>query len=172
MRRKPSSNWGPEPEHLLLPLQRIREHIVASEFDKVTHDWAVINSRRKNVMFHLGPLGSDSPRFDLVVAIDVIEHVANYRFFLEECVRLADRALLTTPNRARTPRDFHAGPPAYYKHVREWTAGEFYWVLRAFYSDVRLYGMTSQSEPTYVPVDVDTHLSALIADCRTPHRLG
>jgi 2-polyprenyl-3-methyl-5-hydroxy-6-metoxy-1,4-benzoquinol methylase len=149
-----------------------RRRIVASEFDRATHEWATASRSRPNVEYLHGPIPADQPAFDVVVAIEIIEHIADYRGFLTECTRLSDRALITTPNRARSLEAFHAGPPPYIKHVREWTAGEFYWVLRAFYDQVLLYGMTSQTVPAYVAVNVDTRLSPLIADCRLPTRGG
>jgi SAM-dependent methyltransferase len=152
-------------------VQHSKCNVVASEFDKATHEWVKENKPHPNIEYHHGPLSADCPKFDLVVSVDVIEHIADYRSFLIECVRLADRALITTPNRSRDEQNYHCGPPVYYKHVREWTAGEFYWVLRLFYKNVKLYGMTSQTEPKYVPVDIDTRLSGLIADCNMPYEL-
>jgi len=32
-----------------------------------------------------------------------------------------------------------APSPAFSEHVREWTAGEFYWVLSVFWKDVQMY---------------------------------
>ena len=45
----------------------------------------------------------------------------------------------------RTPPP--TGPPPYYQHVREWTAGEFYWVLRLFYERVTLFAMPDPKCP-------------------------
>ncbi len=146
-----------------------RRKIVASEFDKATYNWCIENiADQDNIRFINGPVLPEMGSFDVVVTIEVVEHVSDYCSFLRECASLAPRALITTPNRKRGPKHYHAGPPLYFKHVREWTAGEFYWVLRCFWADVRLYALTSQSEPKYIQVDVDTGLSPLIADCRNP----
>ena len=75
-----------------------------------------------------------------------------------------------TPNRARSAQAHHAGPPAYEQHVREWTAGELYWVLRCFYRDVRLLAMPDPFVPWLEPADVDTTRAQLVADCRDPLR--
>ena len=66
--------------------------------------------------------------------------------------------------RAATP----AAPPPVAKHVREWTAGEFYWVLRCHWRDVELYAMPNPYVPEVVPIRVTETSSPLIADCRRP----
>lgn len=143
--------------------------ILASEFDRATWQWCMDNlPARDNVRFVNGPCTPEDGPFDLVVAVEVVEHIADYRSFLETCAGLAPRALLTTPNRRREARVFHSGPPPYPEHVREWTAGEFYWVLRCFWEDVRLYGMPDAFEARCMPIDVDATASPLIADCRKP----
>jgi len=145
-----------------------RRRIIASEFDEATYAWCMGHVQRENISFINGAVPKHLAPFDVVVSIEVVEHLSDYSGFLRECASLAPRALLTTPNRKRERKHYHPGPPVYFKHVREWTAGEFYWVLRCFWTDVRLYGLTSQSEPSYIPVDIDTCLSPLIADCRNP----
>lgn len=144
-------------------------NVVASEFDFPTYKWCLDNiPKLDNLRFLNGPVSSELATFDLSVSIEVVEHIGDYVGFLKEMCSLAPRSLITTPNRKRSEADYHAGPPAYFKHVREWTAGEFYWVLRCFWNDVRLYALTSQTEPQLVEVNVDTVLSPLIADCRSP----
>ena len=143
--------------------------VLASEFDRVTWQWCMDHlPPRDNVRFLNGPIMPEDGPFDLVVAIEVVEHIADYRSFLETCARLAPRALITTPNRRRGAWAFTAGPPWFQEHVREWTAGEFYWVLRCFWEDVRLYGMPNALEARCVPINVDATASPLIADCRNP----
>jgi hypothetical protein len=143
--------------------------VVASEFDKQAHCWCLSNiPKRSNLIFINGPIPADMRPFDLSVSIEVVEHVADYMFFLKEMSEIAPRSLITTPNRARSASDYYPGPPHYFQHVREWTAGEFYWVLRCFWKDVVLYGLISQSEPSFIKIDVDSPLSPLIADCRNP----
>jgi 2-polyprenyl-3-methyl-5-hydroxy-6-metoxy-1,4-benzoquinol methylase len=143
--------------------------ILASEFDRETWQWCMDNlPPRDNVRFVNGPCAPEDGPFDAVVAVEVVEHIADYRSFLETCAGLAPRALLTTPNRRRGAWSFTAGPPSYPEHVREWTAGEFYWVLRCFWNDVRLYGMPDAFMPQCAPIDVNSMASPLIADCRRP----
>jgi len=143
--------------------------IVASEFDQLTYEWCLKNiPEQDNLKFLNGPVASELGPFDVSVSIEVVEHLSDFVGFLREMASLAPRSLITTPNRKRSIADYHAGPPDYFKHVREWTAGEFYWVLRCFWKNVRLYAMTSQTEPSFIKVNIDTSLSPLIADCRSP----
>lgn len=142
--------------------------IVCSELDPAAHAWACEHRARPNVTFLNRPLTRADGPFDVVVAVEVIEHVADFAAFLRTCAELAPRAILTTPNRSRGPRFDIPGPPETKKHVREWTAGEFYWVLRAFYKDVRLYAMPNPYVPDLVPIRVTDTLSPVVADCREP----
>ncbi|MBJ6751453.1 glycosyltransferase family protein [Geomonas anaerohicana] len=139
--------------------------------DAAVLEWARTHRARSNVNYcqeeeALAP----GRRYDLVVSIDVIEHVGDYNQFLELCCSLADRALLTTPNKRRNPGHDHDGPPEYYQHVREWSAGEFYWVLRCYYREVRLYALPDLYVPQLVPVSVTSKLTPLVAECRFPLR--
>jgi hypothetical protein len=135
--------------------------VTCSEFDPAAHDWA-------NIQYVNGPVSRDDGPFDLLVAIEVVEHVADYGGFLRTCAALAPRALITTPNKLRNDDTATIGPPPYYQHVREWTAGEFYWVLRLFYQEVALFAMPDPYRAGAVPVTVLDARSPLIADCRHP----
>jgi hypothetical protein len=143
-------------------------HVLCSEFDADAHAWAVRNRSRPNIRYVTGPVAPEQGPFDLLVTIEVVEHVSDYAGFLDLCCSLAPRAIITTPNKMRTVRTMTSGPPAYYQHVREWTAGEFYWVLRAFYREVRLFGMPDPNGVGAVPMDVTESLSPLIAVCAHP----
>lgn len=78
--------------------------------------------------------------FDLVAAFEVIEHLADFRAFLDECARVITRQglfVVSSPNkryygesRART------GPNPYHQH--EFEAGEFVSELSRVFSNVRL----------------------------------
>lgn len=145
--------------------------VTASEYDKLTYEWCLTHIKpRDNLRFINGPVDDTYGPFELVVAIELVEHLKDYPSFLESCAQIAPRALITTPNRRREAKHYTVGPPLYFKHVREWTAGEFYWILKCYWDDVKLYGLTSQTEPTYIPIDVNSSLSPLIADCRMPRK--
>ena len=142
--------------------------IVCSELDKEALAWAIANRRRPNISYVNRHLERADGPFDIVVAVDVIEHIGDFRGFLESCVRLGPRLLVTTPNKGRAVGSVTTGPPEYYLHVREWTAGEFYWVLRTFYRSVTLYSMPDEFAPIIIPVKIDTGLTPLIALCADP----
>lgn len=114
--------------------------IVASEFDNETRAWAAAHRRRPNVEFGVRRLDECGDReFDVVVALEVIEHIGDYGAVLRECARVADELIISTPNRQRSAFASVDRSPAYSEHVREWNAGEFLWVLRAFYREVQLF---------------------------------
>lgn len=125
---------------------------------------------RPNIFYEQTFFAELKGRYDLVVAIEVIEHIDDYRSFLEKCVELAPCAILTTPNKNREPAAAVASPPIYPLHVREWTAGEFYWILRVFYKRVRLFAMPNPYIPMCVPITITSTLHPLIAVCEGGRR--
>lgn len=142
--------------------------ILCSELDGDTSRWAAENRARPNVKYiDRNPTPEDGP-FDLVVAVELVEHVADFTGLLRLCVSLAPRAIITTPNRRRGAKFDVPGPPPALKHVREWTAGEFYWVLRCFYREVRLFAMPNPYVPEVVPIQVTDRMTPVIAECREP----
>ncbi len=144
--------------------------VVCSELDNEALNWAREHRTRPGIHYiDRYPVPEDGP-FDAVVAVDVIEHVADYRAFLKTCVNLAPKAILTTPNKNRDELSSHASPPIYRLHVREWTAGEFFWVLRAFYGSVRLYCMPDVYTPRIVPMSITDQGTPLIAVCELPYQ--
>lgn len=146
--------------------------LVCAELDENAHRWSVENRSRDNIDFVNRFITRDDGPFDLVVAIEVVEHLKDFNGFLQTCASLAPRTLITTPNRIRTRAMNHAGPPKYHQHVREWSAGEFYWVLRCYWDDVRLHGMPDPFQRGCEPITVVDALSPMIADCRSPRPLG
>jgi 2-polyprenyl-3-methyl-5-hydroxy-6-metoxy-1,4-benzoquinol methylase len=157
--------------------------IVASESNAGAREWARQHRSAPNIDYcdrDLQTVGRNE--FDAVVAIEVIEHIAPFAAFLRELSRVAPEAFLTTPNKGRDAFSSVARTPAYSEHVREWTAGEFYWVLRAFYERVELFTVPDQqrqiaalrSNSEYMPrLDLASDLCAeelLIARCRHPLR--
>jgi hypothetical protein len=144
--------------------------VVCSELHVPTHEWAKANRPHARVEYLRRPLTKTDGPFDAVVAIELVEHIADYPRFLTECADLAPRALITTPNRRRNSQSDTWGPPQYVKHVREWTAGEFYWILRCFFDEVHLYGLTGCDESCLRQISVLDQCSQLVADCRRPRQ--
>lgn len=159
--------------------------IFASEFDEGARSWASTHRAAPNVIY--GVLDLKDVRhgeFDLVVAIEVVEHLGDYPRFLAQLAKAAPAAIITTPNKNGSAIGSVAHTPAYEGHVREWTAGEFYWVLRVFYDNVRLYTLPNmprqlaaiRRSPDYLPVTkecgVQCRDSSIIAYCTEPRHLS
>ncbi len=141
--------------------------IVASEIDIKAKEWAINNRSVKNIQYVSKLLSEFKPdSFDIVVTIDVIEHIKDYPTFLEDLSRVAPKAIITTPNRNRDDQSSKANPPHYYQHVREWTTGEFYWILRTFYQDVQLFAMPNDYLPFCVRINIFSSMTPLIAVCK------
>jgi 2-polyprenyl-3-methyl-5-hydroxy-6-metoxy-1,4-benzoquinol methylase len=160
-----------------------RRTIFASEMDRATVEWATANRPFANVTYGsrlLADVATDE--FDLAVSLEVIEHISDFAGFLDEIAYVAPRAILSTPNKNRSAFESIANTPEFGEHVREWTAGEFYWVLRVFYDDVRLYtidhfnrGVTmlaagQNPDITLRPCGLLSRELPLLADCRRPRR--
>jgi 2-polyprenyl-3-methyl-5-hydroxy-6-metoxy-1,4-benzoquinol methylase len=157
--------------------------ITASELDEPTLQWARQNRAMKNISYQRLLLEECSvDQFDLVVAIEVVEHIFDFAGFLRGLAKVAPRAIVSTPNKNRSPFTAIANTPAYGEHVREWTAGEFYWVLRCFYDQVELhtlpnfqkqvsaYVSDSSFKPTLRKCSVLEKEVPLIAVCSLPRR--
>jgi len=157
--------------------------ITASELDEATLKWARENRPAPNIFYcplRLEECATD--QFDLAVALEVIEHLFDFAGFLSALSRVAPRALISTPNKNRFPFTAIANTPAYSEHVREWTAGEFFWVLRCFYDKVELFTLPRfagqvrafAKDAGYVPeikkCGVLEREEPLIAVCSRPRR--
>lgn len=103
--------------------------------------------------------------FDLALAIGVLDTTADFADCLRAFARLSERAVFTVTNRARSHEALTSPRPSDPHHVREWTAGEYYWVLRAFYRVVDLYAMPDPHVPDLERVGLFSEMSPLIAVC-------
>jgi len=142
------------------------------EEDDFAREWAETHRASPNVSYYKTYVGNLRKSYDLLVSVDVVEHVEDLHSFLSFCSGLAPRAILTTPNRAVVRRPDDTGPPAYPPHVREFDAGEFYWILRLAYGDVRLYHMPDVYVPWLEPMTIGERGTPIIAHCRGPLRPG
>jgi 2-polyprenyl-3-methyl-5-hydroxy-6-metoxy-1,4-benzoquinol methylase len=155
--------------------------IVASEFQDETREWAVNNRARPNIEFckkYLTEFPKD--QFDLCIALEVVEHIDDYATFLNQISQVAPKAIISTPNKFRTWYDYETNTPEFDQHVREWSAGEFYWVLRCFWKKVEIHtipNITAQMailakdkdyEPTSKLTGVHCREHAMIAVCENP----
>lgn len=123
-------------------------------------------------------------RFDIVVAIEIIEHVNDWRTMIQKMISnfakknkngtYADKThsgtngdfydgteyFISTPNRNNS-RISNERPKNIF-HVREWTAPEFFVAMGEFFEHVELYSWTGEK------VDVDTTHTPIFAKCRKP----
>lgn len=105
----------------------------------------------------------DLARFDVVVCIEVIEHLTDCRpllSFLKRCGKGDATYFVSSPNRAAwlgTPR---ARRPLNRYHIREWSAQEFRVLLRTAFSDVEL------CDSNLIPVPDTTTQTPVLARCK------
>lgn len=105
-------------------------------------------------------------KFDIVVSIEVIEHIDDYKGFLSTIIQKFDKRKLgyegteyfiSTPN--RNNKSIHKDRPYNKYHVREWTSEEFHAVLSEFFQNVHLMNAKG------VPTEIHTEHTPLLAHC-------
>jgi 2-polyprenyl-3-methyl-5-hydroxy-6-metoxy-1,4-benzoquinol methylase len=143
----------------------IRREIHCFEEDDFARGWAEKNRGYANVKYQKLFKNQSAIDYDLLVSLDVFEHVNNMRGFLDFCKSLAPRAIFSTPNRTVVRGIHDIGPPA---HVREFTPGEFYWILKQYYKSVSLYYMPNVYVPWLEPMSILTNGTPIIAECTGP----
>ena len=113
--------------------------------------------------------------FDMVVAIEIIEHVYDYKTFLQALIRFDTRTnknqppypteyYISTPN--RNNKSIRKDKPYNIYHVREWTAGEFLAVLKEYFQNVNFYSAAGVEIPES-EYETTTH-TPLLAVCSVP----
>lgn len=141
---------------------------VASEMDRSSTMWAKSNRSYPNVKYCTDSMdvllhNLGGKKFDLAVTIDVIEHVADYKTFLDEFSQLADRAVISTPNRDMDIALSRG--PLYKAHVQEFNAGELFFILKMYYRKVELYSLPDPLKKNIIPVGLYSSYEKLIAYC-------
>ncbi|MBL7196266.1 MAG: glycosyltransferase [Desulfobacterales bacterium] len=138
------------------------------EEDDFARSWAEEHRSYPNVTYFKHFEGHIVKKYDLLISLDVFEHVDNMREFLSFCSSLAPIAIYSTPNREVVRPSGDKGPPAYMPHVREFSPGELYWILRQYYREVSLYHMPNVYVPWIEPMTILTKGTPIIAECRGP----
>lgn len=141
---------------------------VASEFDTTSINWAKENRPFDNVEYCSDDMKTILERhgkFDVAVCVDVIEHITNYKEFLDDFVTLSDVAIIATPNRDRYTTASELTSPPYEYHPLEFNAGEFYFILKMYFKDVNLYSQIEEYLPDLTPVGIYSSYPKLIAVC-------
>ena len=104
-------------------------------------------------------------KFDVAVTIDVIEHIQDYKSFLDEFVKLADKAIISTPNRDKDCEIEKLVKPSYSYHPYEFNSGELYFILKMYYKSVKLYSHPNPASEELVEVGIYSTYEKLIAVC-------
>ena len=141
---------------------------VASEFDIKSTKWTQENRALKNVIYtsdDIQTLLQKYGKFDLAVSIDVIEHIKNYKSFLDEFSLLADKAVISTPNRDRYKTIQELSHPPYPYHVQEFNVGELYYILKMYYSKVIIYSNKDPLSEELTEVGFYSEYEKLYAYC-------
>jgi hypothetical protein len=142
--------------------------LVANVHDETFAQWAREVSSHGNVHYRPGGIPNlldEYGCFDLAVAIDVIDREQDFGEFLRGLSQLGDRVIVTAVNKARDRKSLAASPPAERRRIREWTAGELYWVLKAHFDRVELFGMPDPVVPHTVRVGPLSRISSIVAVC-------
>jgi len=146
-----------------------RLELVANVRNASFAEWAQSSATHGNVRYCPGGLCAlleENERFDLALAIGVIERQLDYSKFLRGLAQLADRVIVTAFNKARDRQSLMAPGPVDRERIREWTAGEFYWVLKGHFEVVELFGMPDPVVPRTVAIGPLSEMSPVIAVCK------
>jgi SAM-dependent methyltransferase len=136
-------------------LARAAAHVTGLDFSTDAIDFARANFSAANLSFQLGDCTAlPSGPFDLVVAFEVIEHLAEWRKFLEETRRAlaaGGRFIVSTPNKlyyAESRGESGSNP----FHVHEFEYGEFAAELAQFFPHVQMYLQNHVEAVAFSPV--------------------
>jgi SAM-dependent methyltransferase len=93
-----------------------------------------LQKRSPDRQWAISDFSSDNtPRADLVIASDVIEHLPNPDFLLQYIGWIAPKyVVISTPDRNLYRNGTHHGPPSNPTHLREWNMAEFHAYLSEF----------------------------------------
>lgn len=136
-------------------LARKAAQVTAIDFSAEAIDFANANFSAANLSFQLGDCTALPPGpFDLIVAFEVIEHLAEWRKFLEEVRRTlaaGGRFIVSTPNKlyyAESRGESGSNP----FHVHEFEYSEFVNELNQFFPHVQMYLQNHVEAVAFSPV--------------------
>lgn len=114
--------------------------VLALDADRATINNAKEKYRRRNLEFryHKFPYGQLDGKFDIIVSLQVIEHINNPQSYLEKIIdHLTDNGILflTTPNAPMT--SYNENP----YHFHEYSKDELYNLLTKFFNDINIMGL-------------------------------
>ncbi len=142
---------------------------LACEMDKKTTAWVKDNRQMPNVICSdedmTSILKKYPNKFDIAITVDAIEHIKDYKSFLDEFSQLSDKAVISTPNRDRYTNKEDLIKPPYKYHTHEFNAGELYFILKMYYKTVKLYSPPEEEKPLLKEVGIYSNYYKLIAYC-------
>jgi|SRR3990167_761711 len=129
------------------------------------------NSQVSFDVFDIVNENRETMKFDIVVAIEIIEHIADCYKFLEQITKKFDTKskdnpteyFISTPN--RNHKTIQKDKPRNIYHVREFTSQEFHAVLSHFFEEVQFFSAAGE------PTGIDTTHTPLLAKCRFPKNI-
>ena len=115
-------------------------------------------------------------KFDYVMAIEIIEHIYDYKTFLKKIIRFAKinkygdynvksgptEFFISTPN--RNNKEIQDKTPLNKRHVREWTSQEYQVVLSEYFEKIEFMDCEGKSVP------FDTDVTPILARCLLPKK--
>jgi ubiquinone/menaquinone biosynthesis C-methylase UbiE len=117
--------------------------VVGLEIDSDAVEFSRSNYPLANLSFQVGSctaMPSEPQSFDLIVAFEVIEHLADYGKFLDECARVLSPGglfIVSSPNKTYYEKSrAETGPNPYHQH--EFEPAEFHSELRRCFPQVQL----------------------------------
>lgn len=107
----------------------------------------------------------ETMKFDFVVAVEIIEHINDYKTFLTKLIEKFDKRntneptiyYISTPN--RNNKHIKQDKPMNPYHVREWNQSEFVAVLSEFFNNIEIFNSKG------VPVGDKTDHTPILARC-------
>lgn len=108
------------------------------------------NPKLKKILHYDGyHLPFKDNEYDVIVSIDVLEHVDRYDDFLQELARVAKKyIIINTPNR-RAENTNPDGSPKNYWHLREWSSDELKTIFKNNGFDFKFYYVDGPPDGPY-----------------------
>ena len=153
-------------------LAQAAESVIGVDIAAEAIEFAQANYRQPNLRFEqasCSALPFAGASFDLVVAFEVIEHLEDWRGFLQEACRVlapAGQLIVSTPNKLyyTASRGIHGANPF---HVHEFDFEEFHAELKAVFPYVSMFLENHVEGVTFHPQDAGNTVDARV-DSGTP----
>lgn len=148
-------------------LARAAESVIGADVAQEAIEFAQANYRRPNLRFQQASctaLPFAAASFDMVVAFEVIEHLEDWRGFLQEACRVlapAGQLIVSTPNKAyyTASRGSQGANPF---HVHEFDFDEFHAELKSVFPYVSMFLENHVEGVTFQPQDAGNTVDARV----------